>query len=106
MPRGIACTRNEFDHDGPGLLARIEREVGLPAFVKPVHQGSSVGASPADTPEELLDAIETAFFSDNVILVEELLEGRELTVGVLDDPKTGVPGGLPLVEIRPIGPPL
>ncbi|MER3465518.1 MAG: D-alanine--D-alanine ligase [Chitinophagaceae bacterium] len=54
-----------------------------PVFVKPNNGGSSIGMSKVNSPsEELGAAIEKAFREDNEVLVEEMIKGREFTVGV------------------------
>lgn len=55
----------------------------LPAVVKPVGGGSSIGASVARTPEDLIEAVRTAHATGQDGLVERFLPGREFTVGVL-----------------------
>lgn len=54
----------------------------FPVFVKPNNGGSSIGMSKVNIPEELDGAIEKAFKEDNQVLVEEMVSGREFTVGV------------------------
>jgi D-alanine-D-alanine ligase len=72
------------------------RAVGLPAFVKPVGSGSSVGASIVKSDGELASAIEAALRYDERVLVEEQIRGRELTVAVIgNDDLTA----LPVIEI-------
>ncbi len=56
----------------------------LPLFVKPNSGGSSVGISKVKQPDSLLTAIKMAFIEDSEILVEEFVEGRELTCGVME----------------------
>ena len=56
---------------------------GLPCFVKPNRGGSSFGVTKVTSAEELPDAIEKAFEEDYEVLVEEYLEGTELTCGVI-----------------------
>ncbi|MBA3015924.1 MAG: D-alanine--D-alanine ligase [Proteobacteria bacterium] len=73
-------------------------ELSLPLVVKPVRQGSSLGMSIAHTPEELAVAIAKAFTFDREVMVEQYVQGREITVGVIgNDDLTA----LPLVEIIP-----
>jgi D-alanine-D-alanine ligase len=71
-------------------------ELKFPCFVKPVADGSSFGASKVTKKSELLSALQKAWEYGDA-LVEELLDGREITVGVLD--LTGKPRALPIVEI-------
>jgi len=68
----------------------------LPAIVKPVREGSSYGITRVDQRVDLETAIDAALRLDDRVLVEECLDGPELTVGIL--------GGrdLPVVEIAPV----
>lgn len=67
--------------------------LGFPIVVKPQMEGSSIGLSIARDKGSLKEAIELAFKYGPKILLEEFIEGRELTVGILDDEP------LPVVEI-------
>lgn len=77
--------------------AAIARLGGFPLIVKPNDQGSSVGISVARRREDLLPAIEEARRYSRLILVESFIEGREVTVAVLDE------RAFPVVEITPEG---
>lgn len=81
-----------------GQLVRRAEDVtiSLPVFVKPNTQGSSVGSRAARTSEELAAAVADALRFDSDALVEQLIDGRELTVGVLGDQ------ALPIIEIKPL----
>ncbi len=95
-------TKEKFRQHGvptpEGQLVRRADEVTLPlpVFIKPNAQGSSVGTHSATTPEELAFALSEALKFDSSALVERLIVGRELTVGVLGDQV------LPIVEIHPL----
>lgn len=78
-PAFIELHQNE-DHD----LSKIIDQLGLPLFVKPVSEGSSVGISKALTSEELRTAVDQAFQYDERILIETFLPGKEYTVSWLD----------------------
>ncbi|MBA2745063.1 MAG: D-alanine--D-alanine ligase [Flavisolibacter sp.] len=54
----------------------------LPVFVKPNNGGSSIGMSKVSEPSGLTAAIEKAFKEDEQVLIEQMIEGREFTVGV------------------------
>ncbi len=76
-------------------LARIERTLRYPVFVKPPNLGSSIGISKAHDRRELADAIELAGQYDRKILVEQgLKNAREIECSVLgnDDPVASIPG--------------
>lgn len=70
-------------------------KMSLPYVVKPPREGSSVGVHIAHTEEEARKAIEDASQYGDEILIEQFVEGKELTVGVLDGE------ALPIVHIVP-----
>lgn len=60
----------------------IARQLKLPVFVKPNNGGSSIGMSKVNRPGDLEAAFEKAFREDDQALVEEMIQGREFTIGV------------------------
>ena len=76
----------------------IEAKLGLPVVIKPVNEGSSIGISKAPTLEALKTGLAAAFALDNRVLVEEFIQGTEVTGGVLGNANLQA---LPLVEIIP-----
>jgi D-alanine-D-alanine ligase len=81
----------------PYSMGAILDQLKLPVFVKPNESGSSLGVSKVKKVEELLPAIEKAFKEDNQVLIEEFIEGRELTIGVYR--ANGYLNALPATEI-------
>ena len=78
------------------ILGRGEKpKIPLPLVAKPPREGSSVGVHIVLKPEELDAALEDCFARDSEVLIEEFVNGRELTVGIVG----GV--ALPVVEIVP-----
>ena len=69
--------------------------LSLPVVVKPAREGSTIGVSIVKKDEDLLPALKEAGKYDDEILVEKFMEGKEITVGVLED----LP--LPIIEIVP-----
>ena len=65
-----------------GLVAEIEAEFSLPMVVKAASQGSSIGVYIVESRDELKNALVQAFKYNDEVLVEEFIEGRELTVAV------------------------
>jgi D-alanine-D-alanine ligase len=59
--------------------------LGLPVIVKPSHEGSSVGITKVRSTADLPAAVELASRYDGELLVEQLIEGEEFTVGILDN---------------------
>lgn len=78
-------------------IENLEKELGLPMFVKPNNGGSSYGASKVKHIDELIPAIEKAFKEDKAVLVEEFIKGVEITCGVVKTTKAEIV--LPLTEI-------
>jgi D-alanine-D-alanine ligase len=72
-------------------------ELGLPVVVKPSHEGSSVGITRVRSPMDLSAAIELAARYDGELVIEQLIEGGEYTVGILDGE------ALPSIHIVPAG---
>lgn len=89
-PKFVAFRRGE---DIRAAIAMI----GLPAIVKPSHEGSSVGISRVRSEADFATAVELAARYDGELLVEQLIEGDELTVGILDGE------ALPSIRIVPKG---
>lgn len=76
------------------LVADVVDSLGLPLFVKPAREGSSIGMSRVVSAEELAPAVQRARAHDDQVLVERLIQGREFTAAVLGDQV------LPLIELR------
>ena len=74
--------------------------LGYPLVVKPAREGSSFGLSRVEELEQLLDAVYEAFGYDAKILLESWVEGREVSLPILE-PAGEEPEVLGLVEIRP-----
>jgi D-alanine-D-alanine ligase len=71
----------------------VAAELGLPIFVKPAHEGSSMGATKVTAAGQLKAAWELAARFDSLVLAEEFVSGEELTAPFLGDT------ALPLVRI-------
>ena len=68
---------------GPADFDTALAELGLPMFVKPATQGSSVGISRVETAAALPAAYAAAAAHDRAVLAEAFIPGAEYTVGVL-----------------------
>jgi D-alanine-D-alanine ligase len=73
--------------------AAVAAELGLPIFVKPVHEGSSMGATKVTAADQLQGAWELAARFDSLVIAEEFIAGQELTGPFLGEQ------ALPLVRI-------
>ncbi|MDX1252102.1 MAG: D-alanine--D-alanine ligase [Gammaproteobacteria bacterium] len=65
--------------------AAVVAELGLPIFVKPATEGSSIGVAKVTRAEQLLDAWRAAAQYDSLVLAEQFVEGREVQFPVLGD---------------------
>lgn len=81
--------------DSDSDFAAVERQLGLPIFVKPAREGSSIGMSKVTEPGTLKAAYETAAEHDTLVLAEKFIDGPEFTVALLGDT------ALPLIRLAP-----
>lgn len=96
-PRFMLVERKKAQDNGlQDTAGQVYTEMGLPLVVKAPTQGSTIGISFVHKKEELVPALELAYRYDPVALVEQFVEGVEITASVLgnDDPVA-----LPLIEI-------
>jgi D-alanine-D-alanine ligase len=77
------------------IKKEIEERIFYPCIVKPNDQGSTIGLSVCNKPDEVEDAINLALKYSDKALIESFIDGFELTVGILDDIV------LPPLEIKP-----
>lgn len=76
----------------------IISSIKFPVFVKPNNGGSSIGMSKVSDKSGIEKAIQKAFNEDEQVLVEEMITGREFTVGVFKTKKEIIV--LPLTEVK------
>jgi D-alanine-D-alanine ligase len=88
VPTAKWCTMTSVSE-----VEAVVAALGLPVFVKPPHEGSSLGIRKATTEAELVAAFVHAKQFDEEILVEQQVVGREFSITVLDGEV------LPIVEI-------
>ncbi len=81
--------------DEQSNFAEVEEQLGLPLFVKPACEGSSIGVSMVTLPGGLEGAYREAARHDKLVLAEQGVTGGEYTVGILGEQV------LPIVKIEP-----
>ncbi len=91
LSEGLPTPRYERLPKGADLRAAADR-LGYPVFVKPSGEGSSVGVFRVLSGADLAPAIDFAATYDGELLMEQMVRGDELTVGIL--------GGIALPSIR------
>lgn len=60
----------------------IEKRLGMPCFVKPAADGSSFGVSKVKNADQLAPALRVAFMESNEVMVEQFMDGTEISIGV------------------------
>jgi D-alanine-D-alanine ligase len=68
----------------PTTVESAQQRIGFPLIVKPNGQGSTVGLTLVKNPHDLEAAIDLAAQFDDAVMIERFIDGRELTVGILD----------------------
>jgi len=94
---GFLCAESYFYTKGETIKTNeITKKVGLPCFVKPNAAGSSFGISKVVKREDLKDAIEFALEHNNKVLIEQFIDGIEISCGIFTHEEIEV---FPLTEI-------
>jgi D-alanine-D-alanine ligase len=94
VARSILLIKNNFTSPD-----EVVGNLKFPVFVKPNNGGSSIGMSKVNkASDEIGVAIEKAFKEDDQVLVEEMIMGREFTVGVFKSKGNIIV--LPLTEVK------
>ena len=81
-------------------FAAIEQKLGLPLFVKPANEGSSIGITKVKEAGGLEAAYKIAAEADPLVIAEKFVGGGEYTVGIISDGK-GDFTALPIIRIVP-----
>ena len=80
---------------GEDLESFLNQGIRFPRIVKPSREGSTIGITIANNPEQLRAGLVEALKHDTLILVEEFIQGDEVTVSVLNG------RALPIIKIVP-----
>lgn len=72
--------------DSAPCFAEMQEKLGLPLFIKPARQGSSVGVSKVSGEKDYETALAEGFRHDTKLLAEEFIDGREVECSVLEAP--------------------
>lgn len=88
---GVPVARSVTISEGAAPdLGTLESELGLPLFIKPARQGSSVGVRKVSGSQEFMPALTEGFRYDCNLLAEEFIQGREIEFSVLEDTSSGL----------------
>jgi len=96
---GLCVARDVVIGKGEAFSVKeLNKKIGNRTVVKPLDEGSSIGMSVCENGKELAAGIEKAFQYGRQIMIEEFIEGREITCCVLGNDSVET---LPLIEIVP-----
>lgn len=70
--------QRDFDY------TNLVKDIKFPVMVKPASEGSSIGMTKVNNNNELEDALKVAFDYDRYVMLETFVQGKSMTVGVLD----------------------
>lgn len=101
VPATVPLTTERVAADWAAVSDEVATALGYPCVVKPNALGSSIGVTIVRDAGGLRAALDAAFVYGEQALVEEYIVGTEITGPVLEDPATGRPRPLPLIEIVP-----
>ncbi|MFH1414286.1 MAG: D-alanine--D-alanine ligase [Candidatus Omnitrophota bacterium] len=90
VPKSLVIERSSYGKSWKSL-----HNLGVPLVIKPASHGSSIGLSVIRDQKYFDKALDEAFVFDRKVIAEKYIEGRELTVGILDN------YALPVIEIIP-----
>ncbi len=95
-------------HELQELESYLEKMPAPPLMVKPLNEGSSVGVYKIDDAKDLRACVERTIREFEGVIVEEYINGQEITIGVLEDrnatqtdTKEAALIALPILELRP-----
>jgi D-alanine-D-alanine ligase len=92
-PKWLTLTNNRFDINS--IASVVKEKFGFPCVIKPNDQGSTVGLSICKDESEVIGAVKLALEFSDKALIEEYIEGHEVTVGIIEET------ALPALEIKP-----
>ncbi len=102
VPGQLLVTADLWQEDRNEILDMVEDNFDYPCIVKPVNQGSSVAMDIPSDRSGLTDAISYTLSMFPAVLVEEFIDGTEVTCAVLGSAETNSVRPLPVTEIVPL----
>jgi len=86
VPKTLPVFKRQWQSEkNKEILDAIEKEIRFPCVVKPTREGCSTAVKKVVSREGIPAAVEEAFHWDNTALVEEFIDGMEVTCGIIED---------------------
>jgi len=83
-PRNILISKSQWEQEAQQVITHITNSFGFPCIIKPPDDGCSVLVSRVSTTEEVVAALDALLSTGKLYaLVEEFIQGMELTIGVI-----------------------
>lgn len=101
VPLSFLITESDWQNGPSGVLRQIQHHLGFPFVVKPNNNGSSYGITIVKDKDDISPAFNEAFNVSREVLIQEYVQGREVTCGVLDHGWAGSEVALLPTEIIP-----
>ena len=99
IPTSPARMLQGADLEDPALVEAACLEIGFPMVLKATREGSSFGVAIVRDSQGFQSALAAVRTCSDMILFEKFQKGREFSVPVIEDPLTGLPRALPVIEI-------
>jgi D-alanine-D-alanine ligase len=99
VPESCVVRRLEWENDKESLIKRLMGQFKIPFVTKPTREGSSIGVTKIRNEADVENGISEALKWDNMVLIEEFLDGTEFSCIVLEVDGEAIP--LELTEIHP-----
>ncbi|SDJ66986.1 D-alanine--D-alanine ligase [Sediminibacillus albus] len=99
LPVAKGLTIEVGDYSQEEIVEMVKKSFTPPYVVKPNQEGSTLGLTIVKKEEQLPDAIKLAAESDDVLLIEDFISGKEYTVAIVG--QRGKEIALPVIEIIP-----
>ena len=99
IPTSPARMLQGADLEDPALVEAACLEIGFPMVLKATREGSSFGVAIVRDSKGFQSALAAVRTCSDMILFEKFQKGREFSVPVIEDPLTGLPRALPVIEI-------
>ena len=97
----VALSRPAWAVNDQEVIDAVAQGLGFPCVVKPSALGSSVAMSIPQNVDELRTALDTAFDVTEDLMIEQFIQGTEVTCAILEADPGGMIRPLPLTEICP-----
>jgi len=94
-PNDLIIKKSNWLKNKDKIIETISKQTTLPIVIKPSISGSSVGVSIVKNYNKLIDAINESFLHDETTIIEEYINGQEITASILGNE------AMPLIEILP-----